>query len=222
MEYFPFGVLALTIYNFSEYGAKLFIPYARIAICVIICVLSMMFVVYPLLILLFCRQNPYPVIFRLREAMLTAFLSRSSAATLPISMRSVEQHLGVSRSLTSFSLPLGATINMDGVCVHLPVFVILAANLMGVDITIGKMIILVISVTLASVGVGGIPGGSIFLLFAVLGHMGISPETSTLIVALAMGINPLLDMFETCCNVTGDMVCTYIIGKKNGLIEKQD
>ncbi|MBO7741723.1 MAG: dicarboxylate/amino acid:cation symporter [Victivallales bacterium] len=218
MEYFPIGVLSLTIYNFSEYGVKLFVPYSRIAVCVIICVLSMMFVVYPLMLLLFCRQNPYPVIFKMREAMLTAFLSRSSAATLPISMRTAEEKLGISRSLTSFSLPLGGTINMDGVCVHLPVFVILAANLLGIELTVGKLVVLVISVTLASVGVGGIPGGSIFLLFAVLGHMGINPETSALIVALALGINPLLDMFETCCNVTGDMVCTYIIGSKNGLV----
>lgn len=218
MEYFPIGVLALSVYNFTEYGAKLFVPYSKIALCVIIGVVSMIFVVYPLLLMICCRENPYPVLMRMREAMLTAFLSRSSMATLPVSMRVAENHLRVSRTLSNFSLPLGATINMDGVCVHLPVFVILAANLFNLNLTFSQMLILVASVTLASVGVGGIPGGSIFLLFMVLENMGLKPEQTTTIVALAIGINPLLDMFETCCNITGDLICTYIIGKRNGMV----
>ena len=126
--------------------------------------------------------------------------------------------IGVAKSLSSFSLPLGATVNMDGVCVHLPVFVILAANMFDPHLGVGQLLFLVISIMFASVGAGGVPGGSVFLLFMVLENMGLQTDQVAMIVALALGINPILDMFETCCNVTGDNVCTYIVARKNGLI----
>ena len=219
MEYFPVGVFALTAVNFATYGAKLFMPYFQITICVIIGVFAMIFVIYPLFVGIFCRENPYKIIFKLKEAIFTAFLTRSSAATLPCSFR-VMDSLNIRRELSSFSLPLGATINMDGVCVHLPVFAILAVNIFGIDLSMGQLAVLVISVVFASVGAGGIPGGSVFLLFMVLSNLGLDDAQTATIVALAIGINPLLDMFETACNVTGDNICTYIVGKKNSMLTK--
>ena len=219
MAYFPLGVFALTAVNFATYGAKLFIPYFQITICVIIGVSAMIFVIYPIFVGIFCKENPYKIIFKLKEAIFTAFLTRSSAATLPCSFR-VMDSLNIRRELSSFSLPLGATINMDGVCVHLPVFAILAVNIFGIDLTMGQLAILVLSVVFASVGAGGIPGGSVFLLFMVLSNLGLNDAQTATIVALAIGINPLLDMFETACNVTGDNVCTYIVGKKNDMLTK--
>ena len=183
-------------------------------------VMAMIFVVYPLAILAFCRENPYRVLLRLREALLTAFVTRSSAATLPVSFRVMDE-IGVDRSLSSFSLPMGATVNMDGVCVHLPVFVILAANMFGHDLSFVQIASLCLSIMFASIGAGGIPGGSVFLLFMVLETMGLPNDQVMLIVALALGINPVLDMFETCCNVTGDTVCTYIVARKNGLVRQE-
>jgi Na+/H+-dicarboxylate symporter len=126
--------------------------------------------------------------------------------------------IGVSRTLSSFSLPMGATVNMDGVCVHLPVFVILAANMFGHSLGVLDVATMCIMIMFASVGAGGVPGGSVFLLFMALENMGLSPEQVSLVVALALGINPVLDMFETSCNVAGDNVCTYIIAKKCGLL----
>ena len=217
IHYFPIGVFALSVVNFGMNGTLLFGPYARIVLCVVIGVLSMMFVIYPLAMFLFCRENPYRVLLRLREPMLTAFVTRSSAATLPVSFRTMDA-LHVDRKLSGFSLPMGATINMDGVCVHLPVFVILAANMYGHQLGLLQIGTLCLSIIFASVGAGGIPGGSVFLLFMVLENMGLPSEQVTMIVALCLGINPILDMFETCCNVTGDNVCTYIVAKKSGLI----
>ena len=107
---------------------------------------------------------------------------------------------------------------MDGVCVHLPVFVILAANMFGLHLTVAELAMLVVSVMFASIGAGGIPGGSVFLLFMVLENMGLSQEQVMTIVALALGINPVLDMFETCCNVAGDNVCTYIVARRAKLV----
>ena len=217
IHYFPIGVFALSVVNFGENGVLLFGPYAKITLCVVIGVCSMILFIYPLAIALFCRENPYKVLLRLREPILTAFVTRSSAATLPVSFRAMDA-VGVDRKLSSFSLPMGATVNMDGGCVHLPVFVILAANMFGHKLGIFDIGTLCLSIIFASVGAGGIPGGSVFLLFMVLENMGLPAEQVTMIVALCLGINPILDMFETCCNVTGDNVCTYIVAKKSGLM----
>jgi Na+/H+-dicarboxylate symporter len=217
MAYFPFGVFALTFCNFAENGTLLFGPYLRIVFCVLAGVSAMILVVYPLAVALLCRENPYRVLSRIRQALLTAFVTRSSAATLPVSFRAMDG-VGVPRSLSSFSLPLGATVNMDGVCVHLPVFVILAANMFGLHLSAGQLAVLVVSVMFASVGAGGIPGGSVFLLFMVLENLGLEPDQVAVVVALALGINPVLDMFETCCNVAGDNVCTYIVARRAGMI----
>ncbi len=219
MEYFPIGVLALTFCNFAENGTLLFGPYVRIVGCVIAGVGAMVFAVYPLAVGLICRENPYRLLLRLRQPLLTAFVTRSSAATLPVSFRAMDE-IGVSRSLSSFSLPLGSTINMDGVCVHLPVFVILAANMFGLTLSAGQLAVLVVSVMFASIGAGGIPGGSVFLLFMVLENMGLDAKQVATVVALALGINPVLDMFETCCNVAGDNVCTYIVARRAKLMSR--
>ena len=217
MAYFPFGVFALTFRNFAENGTLLFGPYLRIVGCVLAGVAAMILVVYPLAVLLLCRENPYRLLARIRQPLLTAFVTRSSAATLPVSFRAMDG-IGVSRSLSSFSLPLGATINMDGVCVHLPVFVILAANMFGLHLTAGQLGVLVVSVMFASIGACGIPGGSVFLLFMVLENMGLAKDQVETVVALALGINPVLDMFETCCNVAGDNICTYLVAKRAKMI----
>ena len=157
VQYFPIGVFALSITNFAEHGTLLFGPYMRITLCVVAGVLAMILAVYPLAIAAFCRENPYKVLYRLREAILTAFVTRSSAATLPVSFRVMDE-MGVDRKLSSFSLPMGATVNMDGVCVHLPVFVILAANMFGHDLSVLQIATLCLSIMFASIGAGGIPG----------------------------------------------------------------
>ncbi len=216
--YFPVGVFALCLVNFTQNGPLLFGPYLRITLSVVVGVMLMIFVIYPLALVLFCRENPFRVIYRIRTAMLTAFVTRSSAATLPMSFKAMDD-LRVDKALSSFSLPMGATINMDGVCIHLPVFVILAMNLFGLELSAIKIATLCLTIMLASIGSGGIPGGSVFLLFMVLESMGLQNDQVSLIVALALGINPILDMFETCCNVTGDNVCTYIVAKNNNMIE---
>ncbi len=221
VEYFPLGVFALAFTNFALSGVSLFLPYINILFCVVAGVLGMIFVVYPLALFIFCRENPYKIVAKLRLPILTAFTTRSSAATLSVSMQTANK-LGVDGSLSSFSLPLGCTINMDGVCVHLPVFVVLASNLFGVHLSPTTLIALLVSVVFASVGAGGVPGGSVFLLFMILENAGFSSEQVMAIVGLALGVNPILDMFETACNVTGDNVCTYIIAKRGGLIHKSE
>ena len=219
MKYFPVGIFALTSCSFALYGITLFQSYLQVAACVITGIILMIFVCYPAMIAIICKVNPFPILWKLREPVLTAFVTRSSAATLPISMRTSEEKLHVRKELSGFTLSLGATINMDGVCIHLPVFAVLAANLFGFEMTLGQILVMVISVVFASIGAGGVPGGSIFLLFMVLAGFNLTPAQTSTVIALALGINPLLDMFETACNVTGDNVGTYVVGKKLNMIE---
>jgi len=221
LEYSPIGVLALSFINFGVYGANIVGPYVRLTLGIILGILCMIFVFYSLLIALITRTNPFRLFKSIQEAMLTAFVTRSSAATLPVSMRVAADKLKVSGELAGFSLPLGATVNMDGVCVHLPMFAVLAANMFDVHLTASGLALLVITTVLASIGAGGVPGGSLMLLFIILQPMGLEPGQVAVIVAIALGINPILDMFETANNVTGDLVCTYVVAKKEKLVEEE-
>ncbi len=221
LAYSPIGVFALTSVNFATYGSLLFGPYVMLTLGVILGVLSMMFIVYPLMMAVIVKKNPFKFLSAIQEAMLTAFVTRSSAATLPVSLTVAEDELHIKNSLSSFALPLGATINMDGVCVHLPMFAVLASNMFGVELGFGSLAILVITTVLASVGAGGVPGGSLMLLFIILQNMGLDPSQIAIIVGLALGINPILDMFETMNNVTGDLVCTYSVAEMTGMIESK-
>ncbi|UCC96664.1 MAG: dicarboxylate/amino acid:cation symporter [Phycisphaerales bacterium] len=219
LEYSPIGVLALTIVNFGLYGPSIVGPYVSVTIGVVLGIIVMIFVVYPALLWVVTRQNPLSVLRRIKEPMIMAFITRSSAATLPVSIKTAEEELRIHNELASFSLPLGATINMDGVCVHLPMFAVLAANMFDVKLTIASLVILVITTVLSSIGAGGVPGGSLMLLFIILETMGLSGQQVAVIVALALGINPILDMFETTNNITGDLVCSYAVATNEGLVD---
>jgi Na+/H+-dicarboxylate symporter len=219
LEYSPIGVFALTIVNFGLYGPSIVGPYVSVTLGVVAGILAMIFLVYSGLLWVVTRRNPLEVLKQIREPMIMAFITRSSAATLPVSIKAAENKLRVHNELASFSLPLGATINMDGVCVHLPMFAILAANMFGAELTLGSLVALVLTTVLASIGAGGVPGGSLMLLFIILENLGLAPDQVAVIVALALGINPILDMFETMNNVTGDLVCTYAVAANQGLID---
>jgi Na+/H+-dicarboxylate symporter len=181
--------------------------------------MTMVFIVYPVLLLAVTGRNPLIVLKKIKEAMIMAFITRSSAATLPVSIKTAEEKLKVRSELASFSLPLGATINMDGVCVHLPMFAVLAATMFGIHLSLANLVVLVITTVLASIGAGGVPGGSLMLLFIILETMGLTGQQVAVIVALALGINPILDMFETMNNITGDLVCTYAVAHNEGLVD---
>jgi len=219
MDYSPIGVFFLAMGIFTVYGPAIIGPYVTVLFGVVTGILFLLFVAYPLLIALLVRKHPYRVIAAVREAMVLAFVTRSSAATLPVSIRVCVENLKVQKELASFALPLGATINMDGVCIHLPMFAILAANMFGVSLSFGDLAMMMVTTVLAAVGAGGVPGGSLMLLFIILGTLGLDPSQVAVIVALALGINPILDMFETMGNVTGDLLCTYSVASLEGLTE---
>lgn len=221
MDYAPIGILALTIVNFTQHGPALAGPYFNIAIGIIVGIGLMIGVVYSSMIAVLARTSPLKFFKFAQEAMITAFVTRSSGATLPITLKTAITDLKIRRELADFALPLGATVNMDGVCIHLPMFAILAANIFGVELGFSSLLVLVLTTVLAAVGAGGIPGGSLMLLFIILNSMGLNEVQISQIVAFALGINPILDMFETMNNVTGDLTCTYIVACTEGMITQE-
>lgn len=221
LEYSPIGVLALSIMNFATYGTTIVGPYVSITVGVLLGIASMVFIIYPILLWAFTRRNPFRVYRRIQEAMITALITRSSAATLPVSIKVAEEELGVRNELASFSLPLGATVNMDGVCVHLPMFAVLAANMFGLPMDMGVLTTVLITTVLVSIGTGGVPGGSMVLLFIILETMGLTEAQTIPIVGLAIAIDAIIDMFVTMNNVTGDLVCTYVVASGEGLVDEE-
>lgn len=221
LQYAPIGVFALTMVNFGLYGPSIAGPYIRVIIGVVGSILIMMFMVYSLLNYIFTRTSPFKFFAAIKDAMVTSFATRSSAATLPVTMEVARKNLGIKEELVSFSLPLGATINMDGVCVHLPMFAILAVELFGLELTAGEMFVMIITTVLASIGAGGVPSGSLMILFVILGPLGLTAEQIAIIVFLALAINPITDMFETMNNVTGDLTCTNIVARTEDMLEER-
>ncbi|HQB82869.1 MAG TPA: dicarboxylate/amino acid:cation symporter, partial [Candidatus Rifleibacterium sp.] len=220
MDYAPIGILALTIVNFTQFGPDLAGPYFNIGVGIIVGIMLMIFVVYSLMIKLMTGTSPLRFFKYAQEAMITAFVTRSSGATLPITLKTADE-LKIRRELADFALPLGATVNMDGVCIHLPMFAILAANIFGIELGFGNLFILVVTTVLAAVGAGGIPGGSLMLLFIILNSMGLNEQQISQVVAFALGINPILDMFETMNNVTGDLTCTYVVANQEKMLREE-
>jgi Na+/H+-dicarboxylate symporters len=150
------------------------------------------------------------------EAMITAFVTRSSSGTLPITLRCAEENLGAPRSIASFTLPLGATINMDGTAIYLGVCAMFIGNAIGQPLSFSQQLTVIITATLASIGTAGVPGAGAIMLLMVLESIGLKvTEGSAVAAAYAMilGIDALLDMGRTCINVTGDMAGTAIIAK---------
>lgn len=153
------------------------------------------------------KMSPIKFFKGLSETMLIGFTTCSSAAALPVNMRNCEENLGASKSVISFVLPLGATINMDGTAIYLGVCAIFIANVFGIDLTSGQMMMIVLTGTLASIGTAGVPGGGVIMLAMVLQSVGLPLEG----IALVAGIDRVLDMARTCLNITGDAAVTVAI-----------
>ena len=164
-------------------------------------------VTLPLMLSLLTRINPYRYLNNIREVPLMAFSTASSAATLPVSMKVVQEKGGVSKDSAAFVLPLGATVSMDGTAAYLTIAVMYIANLSGLPLNFGDQLLLGITVVALSVGVAALPSASLVMMVVILNQVGLSVEYLALIVA----VDRILDMARTSLNVTSDMVVTKIV-----------
>mgnify|MGYP000956833376 CR=1 FL=1 len=179
----------------------------------------MIFVVYPLIMILFVRKISYKEFFqKLSPAQFLAFSTSSSAATLPVTMECVEQNLGVNKKISSFVLPIGATVNMDGTSMYQAVAVIFLAQMHMIDLTLGQQVTVVVTATLASIGSAAVPSAGLVMLIIVLGSVGLNPAW----IAIIFPVDRILDMFRTVVNVTGDATVCSIIADGEHMLDFKD
>lgn len=221
MQYAPIGVFVLIAIVFAQQGPKALGPLLLVTLTVYIGLIIHLVVTYGGLLTVW-RLGFSKFLKGANEAMATAFVTRSSSATLPVTMRVSEEKLGVPRSICSFTLPLGATINMDGTAIYQGVCAMFIGFAIGQPLTFGQQATVVLSATLASIGTAGVPGAGAIMLIMVLESIGLKvTEGSAVAAAYAMilGIDALLDMGRTCMNVTGDIAGTAIVAKTEGELD---
>ena len=206
----PYGVFALLAALIVESpSADIFIALLGYAASVLVGLGLLIFGFYPLLVKLFTKKNYGFFLKGISPAQLLAFSTSSSAATLPVTMERVEEHLGVDREVTSFVLPIGATINMDGTSLYQAVAAVFIAQAFNIDLTIGAQLGIIVTATLASIGSAAVPGAGMVMLVIVLGQAGI-PEAG---LALIFAVDRPLDMCRTVANVTGDATVSMLVAK---------
>ena len=210
----PYGVFALLGGLVVDFGgsADLFIALGLYSVTVIIGLLIMILVVYPLVLRIFTKVNYFDFFKAISPAQMLAFSTSSSAATLPVTMERCEEHLGVSEEVSSFVLPLGATINMDGTSLYQAVAAVFIAQAFGYDLDLAAQLTIVLTATLASIGAAAVPGAGMVMLVIVLSAIGIDPEG----IALIFAVDRILDMMRTVVNVTGDATVATVVAATEG------
>ena len=214
MMYAPIGVFFLIFQVFAKQGAEAFGPLLHVTVAVYIGLLFQMFVVYVVICSIF-KISPVKFIKKVYEPWLTAFVTRSSGGTLPVSMDTAERKMGISKGVYSFTLPLGATINMDGTTIYLGVCAFFIANAVGIPLTGTQQMTIIITAVLASIGTAGVPGAGAIMLIMVLNSVGLDVTQGNVKLAYAMilGIDALLDMGRTSMNIVGDLCGTCVVAK---------
>jgi len=215
LQYAPIGVFALIAVVFGQQGAEAFGPLGIVTLSVYLAYLVHVILVYAGGLALF-HIHPLRFFARAKEATVTAFVTRSSGGTLPVTLGVAQKRMGVSRSIYSFTLPLGATINMDGTAVYQGVCAIFVGFAIGTPLAFNQQLTVIMTAVLASIGTAGVPGAGAIMLLMVLQSVGLNMEPGTTVAmayAMILGIDAVLDMGRTACNVTGDLAVTCAVAK---------
>ena len=214
MKFAPIGVFCLMAKTFASLGFAGLLPLFKYIGCVLLCLAIQAFIVYPSLMVLFTRLNPIHFFKNFMSVMLFAFSSSTSNATIPLNLEKLAE-MGVSKEISSFTIPLGATINMDGTAIMQGVAVMFAAQAYGIDLGTSALLTVIFTAVMASVGTAGIPSVGLVTLTMVFNSVGLPVQA----IGVIFGIDHILDMFRTAINVTGDAICTIIVSFRNKAID---
>lgn len=209
MRFAPIGVFALLLPVVCKNGPKVLLPLLSVIACSAIGSTLHCVLVYSSLASVGGGISPLKFFRGMSEAMMLAFTTCSSAGTLPVNMKNAQEKLGLSREITSFVLPLGATINMDGTAIYMGICSLFIANVFGINLTSSDMLMIIFTGTLASIGTAGVPGAGLIMLAMVLQAVQLPLEG----LALVAGIDRVLDMFRTTVNITGDVAVAAVVDK---------
>ncbi len=215
MKFAPIGVFCLMAKTFGNLGFDAIIPLTKYVSCVLLGLAIQAFVVYPGLLVVFTRLNPIKFFRKFFSVMFFAFSSSTSNATIPLNIDKLHE-LGVSRDVSSFTIPLGATINMDGTAIMQGVAVMFAAQAYGIDLGTTALLTVIVTAVMASVGTAGVPSVGMVTLSMVFNSVGLPVAA----IGVIFGIDHILDMFRTAVNVTGDAICTMIVSFTNNSFDK--
>jgi Na+/H+-dicarboxylate symporter len=210
MKFAPIGVFCLMARTFGGLGFEGIMPLGKYILCVLIGLAIQAAIVYPSLLVLFTRLNPIRFFRKFYSVMVFAFSSSTSNATIPLNLERLSE-LGVSKEISSFTIPLGATINMDGTAIMQGVAVMFAAQAYGMDLGLAGLITVIFTAVMASIGTAGVPSVGLVTLTMVFNSVGLPVEA----IGLIFGIDHILDMVRTAVNVTGDAICTIIVSFQN-------
>ena len=216
MSLAPVGVFCLISRTFANIGFSAFLPLGKYMIGVLLALAIQCLVVYLGLLKVFTGLNPIKFIKNFFPVMAFAFSTATSNATIPLSIDTLAKKMGVSKKISSFTIPLGATINMDGTAIMQGVAVVFAAQAFGIHLTMTAYITVIGTATLASIGTAGVPSVGLVTLTMVFNSVGLPVEA----IGLIMGIDRILDMTRTAVNITGDAVCTTIVAHQNKAIDR--
>lgn len=217
MKLAPIGVFCLIARTFANLGFSAFKPMIKYMGSVTIALSIQCFIIYQILLFIFTRLNPMKFIKKFASVMGFAFSTATSNATIPMSIDTLHKKMGVSKQISSFTIPLGATVNMDGTSIMQGVAVVFIAQAYGIDLTPANLATVVVTATLASIGTAGVPSVGLVTLSMVLTSVGLPVEG----IALIMGIDRILDMMRTAVNITGDAVCTTIIADQEKVLDRE-
>jgi Na+/H+-dicarboxylate symporter len=215
MKLAPYGIFCLLAKLFADIGIAMIMNLAKYFFTVLFVLLLHSLGVYSALLKFFTGLNIKTFLGKLRPALALAFSTASSGATMPVTMRTVEQRMGVSKSVSSFTIPLGATINMDGTAIMQGVATVFIAQAYNIGLGIEGYLTVVLTATLASIGTAAVPGVGLVMLVMVLNQVGLPVEG----IGLIIGVDRLLDMTRTATNITGDAMVTTVVAKSEGLLD---
>ncbi len=213
----PIGVFCMIAKTFANLGFDAFLPLLKYMGSVLLGLLIQCLVVYMILLVVFTRLNPMRFLKKFFPVMAFAFSTSTSNATIPMNIDTLEERIGVSRKISSFTIPLGATINMDGTSIMQGVAVVFAAQAYGMQLGAQGYLTVIATATLASIGTAGIPSVGLVTLSMVFTAVGLPVEA----IMLIMGVDRILDMVRTAVNITGDAVCTTIVAHQNGDMDRE-
>lgn len=217
MAYAPIGVAALMAWVAGAYGFSILVPLAKYLVGVIIRVFLHRAIIYGIIVSVIGGVNPLRFYQNAVDFMLVTFSTCSSNAALPLNMEVAENKMGVKREIFGFTLPLGATINMDGTAIYMGVATVLIAQFYGIALAPSQQFAVIITATIASIGAPGTPGAGLIMMSLVLTTVGLPLEG----IAIIAGVDRIADMFRTTLNVTGDAACTIAVARSEGLLDKE-
>lgn len=217
MEFSPVGIFAIMAWVSGTYGSSILLPLLKFLSVYYLACITHVILVFCGILFVFARVNPWPFFRGMRDAILMAFSTASSSATLPVSMHCVEKNLGVSKNITNFMIPLGSTVNMNGAAIFQGMAALFVAHAYNIHLDLQSLLTIVATATLSAIGAAGIPGTGFIMLTVVFSSVGLPLEG----LALLAGIDRIREMGSTVLNIMGDAVCAVLVAKQEGELDLQ-